>query len=724
VAGTDLPGVWQLARSMGPAWVASRSAYALVRRMGWLRLRCPVGDWADAQLSDLAPGLRLQDLPAHIEDRAKIAFFVGPHRKGLGDRLQELIPAKEAARLHELPTRLRAGRMRLFHHDGDRKVGWPVRWHRHPSTGQEWPRVHWSLLEDLGDSDVKWLWELSRFGYAYDLVRAHWLGAEDAAEVFWELVEDFARANPPNVGVHWLCGQECSFRVFAWLFGLFALAGSSASTPERQALLLRVLATHGERIEANLGFARLQKNNHAVNEALALFSLGTLLPCLRSAQDWESKGRRVLEEEASRQIYDDGAYVQHSLNYHRLVVESYAWALLLARRAKSPLSAETQARVGSAVELLLQLSDELSGRAPNYGSNDGARLLPLDGCAFEDYRPSLQLAGWAAWGERPIADGAWNEPLLWLGGAEALAGDAVPRSRQALTSPVGGYATLRSGDAWVFSRACEYRDRPAQADQLHVDLWWRGANVLGDPGTYSYNAAPPWRNGLSTTSVHNTLTIDGLDQMVRGPRFVWLGWSRGRILRSAGGARLQLWEAEHEGYLDRLGIVARRLLLLAGDRFLVVIDELHGGGRHEISSQWLAPDATNLDLKADNARLDFQAGPCGVQFRAADAAGSLSALPHQVAPDDGRVAGWCSTRYQERRAVPTLALSYEAELPIRQVTVVSLGSVAAKTRLANDTLRVRNEWARLELSLRPLGSRAQTLLLSANLTSPTGEEAL
>ena len=53
-------------------------------------------------------------------------------------------------------------------------------------------------------------------------------------------------------------------------------------------------------------------------------------------------------------------------------------------------------------------------------------------------------------------------------------------------------------------------------DQLHFDLWWHGINVAQDAGTYLYNGEPPWDNPLVSTRVHNTITIDGRDQMTRG----------------------------------------------------------------------------------------------------------------------------------------------------------------------------------------------------------------
>lgn len=74
--------------------------------------------------------------------------------------------------------------------------------------------------------------------------------------------------------------------------------------------------------------------------------------------------------------------------------------------------------------------------------------------------------------------------------------------------------------------AGRYTDRPAQADQLHFDLWWRGKNVACDAGTYLYNGLEPWTNALAASGVHNTVTVAGRDQMTRAGRFLWVDWAQ------------------------------------------------------------------------------------------------------------------------------------------------------------------------------------------------------
>ncbi len=90
------------------------------------------------------------------------------------------------------------------------------------------------------------------------------------------------------------------------------------------------------------------------------------------------------------------------------------------------------------------------------------------------------------------------------------------------------YHRMGSESDWAVIRATAYKNRPFQADQLHVDLWQNGQNILMDAGTFSYNASSPWDNSLAGAFVHNTATIDGEDQMTRAGRFLWLDWAQGR----------------------------------------------------------------------------------------------------------------------------------------------------------------------------------------------------
>ena len=127
----------------------------------------------------------------------------------------------------------------------------------------------------------------------------------------------------------------------------------------------------------------------------------------------------------------------------------------------------------------------------------------------------------------------------------------------------------------------------------HADLWWKGQNIALDPGTYSYNPPARWGDALSGTAVHNTVSVDGLDQMDRYGKFLWFPWINGSAIGAwrSEHARLVYWPGEHNGYkrLASPAVHRRGILRLPGEHWLV-LDGLSGEGSHEYRLQWLLAD--------------------------------------------------------------------------------------------------------------------------------------
>ncbi len=459
--------------------------------------------------------------------------------------------------------------------------------------------------------DLKFIWEPGRFASAYTLARAYWAtGNEAHAETFWQLVESWVAANPPNHGAHWRCGQETSLRLMAWCFAFHATADSPAMTPERLAMLVGAIAAQADRVAGDHLYARLQKNNHAISEGAGLWTVGLLFPELAMAEQWREAGRTILEHEAGQQIYDDGAYIQHSTNYHRLMLQDYLWAIRLGELNGYELSPSLQARVSRAGDFLFQLQDEPSGQTPNYGANDGALILPLNECDYRDFRPVLGALHYLFYGSRLFSPGPWDEDLVWLFGPEALARSQAAVAIQPLQAPAGGYYTLRGGESWGLIRCATFQDRPSQADGLHLDIWRKGINVACDAGTYLYYAEPPWDNPLVSTLVHNTVSVDGLDQMKRGPRFLWLNWPKATVFHylTSDCGLLGYFEGAHDGY-HRLSqpITHRRAVLRADPDVWVIVDDLVGDGRHDFRLHWLLADLP-YEAEAEGHRLVLDTG--------------------------------------------------------------------------------------------------------------------
>jgi hypothetical protein len=456
----------------------------------------------------------------------------------------------------------------------------------------------------------------------------------------------------------------------AWCFALYGFWTAPATTADRIAAMVKMLALQANRIAGNIGYAVSQKNNHALSEAVGLLTTAWLFPELREATRWETTGRRVLEKEVRRQVYDDGSYVQQSMNYHRVMLHDCVWAIRLAESNGQPFSPELRRRVAGAAAFLFQMVDPDTGRVPNYGANDGTLVLPLNSCDYTDYRPVVQSCGYLSRRERPYPSGDWDEDLVWLFGPEALRSPVSDRKRASIEFPVGGYYTLRGPQSWCVVRCHAYRDRPNHVDPLHVDLWYRGVNVLSDSGTYRYYVPedPAFERYFKDIGAHNTIELDDRGPLDLFSRFLWLPWPGAKCLVH----RRDRWQGEHYAY-NRAPwhVVHRRGVERVDEHIWLVNDELVGQGKHTVKLYWHLTDGP-VRLYSDRQLLEVDL-PCGRVALSLEGPPGLEVEVHRGLHQPERIRGWMSSYYTECAPRPTLEVSGCCDLPARLVTRIQLG---------------------------------------------------
>ncbi len=664
-----LRALFSLYQRFGLRWLLFRAGYALRMRLGILRAQFPVYEWDDRPLKYWLK----HDVPSDPEKY--LAWRNGHAPKFFLDKIPSLPrdPSWNPQLAVDEAEKILAGELRYFEHT-PYQIGFPPDWHLDPRTNLRVDATkHWSQIPDYGAYDIKFIWEASRFSQVYTLMRAYAFNKDERyPEAFWTLVEDWMRNNPPQRGPNWKCGQETSLRILAWTFGLYAFADAPSSTPTRRALLTQLIAAQTERVYRNIDFAVSTRGNHAMSEGFGLWLAGTLFPELKHAETYRALGREILEREAAAHIFADGAYSMYSLNYHRFILHVYFLAMRLGELNDARFSDALYQSISRSLDFFAQLIQPESGEMPVYGSNDGALVCPLDSCDFTDYRPTLQMGWVLIHGERFFDAGAWDESLFWLwGGRGRLKSPQPLQSRPSSagaselakadfagvgavsnrTFPDGGVHILRGQSSAAFIRCADYRERPSHADQLHVDLWMRGQNVAVDAGTFLYNGQELWQNGLARTSVHNTVTVDGADQMLWFSRFTWGAWARGRVLKH--GERE--WQGEHDGYA-RFGVKhTRSVISLDDDRWLVV-DRLAGNRQRHFSLQWLLNDFPHSVTPEQNL-IRLSTGTDEIQIRMGllegDAKFSL------VRGDENSTRGWRSRYYGQKE--PALSAMLETE---------------------------------------------------------------
>ena len=561
-------------------------------------------------------------------------------------------------------TQIKAGLFTYFEHT-TRLVGCPPDWHRNPFTGVAAPRdVHWSRIDERALGDIKVIWEPSRFAWVYPLVRHYWReGDEDAAELFWQLLEDWHRANPPGVGVNWRCAQEIGIRAMACAFALHAFRDARATTPERILLAGRLMWTFGHRIALDLDDALSQQNNHGITAAAGLFTIGVLFPEFPESAGWADEGRRTLERLGRDLIYDDGSFVQHSLNYQRLMLHDYVWAIALAERAGLPLSDILRDRVRRSAELLWRLQDETTGSVPQYGHCDGALILPLDNCDALDFRPVTQAAAVLLDGVRWWPDGSMGRgsvvalrPRARLDAARASpgAGRRVGARRRLLHAArrrdVGDDPVRRVPPSARAARHAARRSlvaRPQRRDrrghlQLQRRRGGRSRRWRGPPRT----TPSPW---TAPTRWIATAGFSGF----RGSRAACCG-------RAEAAGETEYWEGEHDGYRRR-GVRHRRGIVRIAPSAWLIIDRLDAAEPHRYRLHWLLPDGPHAWDEARLAvELQLREGDYVIQVATAGAAASGELVR---AAADG--SGWRSRYYYSRE--PALSFAVHARAATNSV---------------------------------------------------------
>lgn len=508
----------------------------------------------------------------------------------------------------------------------------PPAWLVNPFTGEDFPDRDrpWFRIGDFDPrfGDIKLAWELSRFSWALPMAQRAREGSGDDLDRLNRWIDNWTFENPPYRGPNWKCAQEAGIRVMH-LAMVSLLLGHRDATPR----LAGWLDWHLRRIAPTMAYARAQDNNHGTSEAAALFIGGAWLA--RSghphAEGWARRGRAALEERCLALIAPDGSFSQHSLTYHRMMLDTLSMAELWRRALDlPPFSASLTDRATRAAGWLHAMIFSPDGDGPNLGANDGAQLLPMSDTPYRDFRPSCALAltlfaDADAFGDDVARHARWF-------GIDTPSGKVADEPAHRLFD-AGGYAVLRQQGAVALLRYPRFRYRPSQDDVMHVDLWIDGEAILRDGGTYSYNDGDAWVDYFGGIAGHNSIEFDGREPMPRLGRFLlgdWLDASESETGTDAAGRPVA-----RAAYRDRHGALHRRTITLAPGE-AVVVDEVSG----------LSNDAT-IRWRLRPGEWHPIAG--GV------AAGGLSITIEGDFRDAPRiVAGHESLFYREKRDVPVL----------------------------------------------------------------------
>lgn len=508
----------QVLRNMGMRYVGYRILHQVRSKIGWY----PMVFLQHARVKSFMSF-------AQWASEKKNYFFDKPDNVCINIGLSE---AQKIA-LSDVACKIRNG-VFVFFNSQEFSLGENYDWVTNPLNGYVYPStLHWSKINDYDSlsGDIKFVWEKSRFSFLYSLIRDEHINGNDHREFILSQISEWIDANPINSGPNWKCSQEISIRVLNWIFVLYYYGNKAVIEEGLWQKILNSIYHQVTHVYKHINFSRIAvRNNHAITETLTLYIVGLLFPWMDEKGVWKENGKKWFEQEIAYQVYPDGTFLQFSMNYHRVTVQLLTKAIVLSTANGESFSDKVYERAYSSVNFLYQCQNLPDGRLPNYGANDGALFFPLNSCDYRDYRPQLNALHYVLTGSALYSEGIWLEDIAWLAGkidSSIKRYKKIDQKSGIISFPDGGYYLIREKESLTFLRAGSHKDRPSQADNLHLDIWYKSENIFQDGGSYKYNDPDKELIRYFTgTASHNTVMMNGSDQMLKGDRFMWFYWTQ------------------------------------------------------------------------------------------------------------------------------------------------------------------------------------------------------
>jgi Heparinase II/III-like protein/Heparinase II/III N-terminus len=520
------------------------------------------------------------------------------------------------------------------------KTGPSIDWRRDYRNGKTSGTPYFRLVPYLNAArtgDHKWIWELNRHQHLVVLAQAFlFSGDERCLQEIEVEIRDWLEQNPFQRGMNWASALEVAFRAISWAWVLH-LAGPLLAR-DMQEKIERGLYLHSLHLENNLSIY-FSPNTHLLGEAVALHALGTLFPHLPNARRARETGSQLVRSQMENQVRADGSHFEQSAYYHVYTLDMFLFHAVLEQpdehyRFKLQLMAEFLHRLLGADRRLPFLGDDDGGRWFHpYGERDtfGRATLAACNAFFDEERWPCQAADYH------------SQACWWLQGPDGLRSpDVSPREAQcSKLSPDSGLIFFEAENSKIILDAGPMGAGSAghsHADALSLTANVAGAELLIDPGTFTYVGNLSDRNLFRGTAAHNTVRIDGLDQADAAGPFRWENAPGVRILRWDSSAAEDVAEAE----CSYRGFEHRRYVRFLRPYALLVVDFIRGPeGEHLVEQFW------HMGHESLQKRFRFAEKP---EF----------------------LSGWRSRCFGQREPAPVMRVAARGPLPLILAAAISL----------------------------------------------------
>lgn len=471
------------------------------------------------------------------------------------------------------------------------------------------------IWDHMPAGDPEWIYALNRHTCFLILGKAWRLtGDETYAAKFVELLSGWIDQCPLTDETRnntWR-SLEAGIRIENWLKSFILFSNSPLFTKELREKADETLRLHANYLmEVNLPFHHLSNWGVLQNHGLALLGLYFDNP------EWVREAVRRLDQETYMQVFSDGTQWEQSPMYHCEVMYALMDSLLHLKRFDEPVPERLTEAVHQMVYTLAYWCKP-NGHIPCQGDSDDIDArdqISMGAMLFKD--GTLKF----------LSQGVIDEENLWTFGTKGLEAYQalpviIPEETSKFLADSGNYM-LRSGwepsSDYLRFHCGTMGSGHGHGDQLHIDYYSAGEDILIDPGRYTY-VDSAIRRELKLPSGHNTVCVDGEEfcECINS----W-GYSRMAVpvkgeYRFSGGVNFAM--AGHLGYLDK-GIFATRKVVTLEEGLILIADVFYGNGLHSYDCRFHFGHLGEAALLSDGTD-----GPVRVHFEGQNAKAEVLAL--------------------------------------------------------------------------------------------------
>ena len=511
--------------------------------------------------------------------------------------------------------------------------------------------------------DIKYVWELSRF-YHLPILAVTAVRNQDAtlAKRIQDQIVEWMDQNPYLMSINWKSGIEIGIRMINWSIAISFLNKNGYLSDNFKELYQKSVYEHAYYLRHHLS-RYSSANNHLIAELVGLMFAGHQLGN-KTGDQWFKYALDELVSQVENQFSSDGGNREQAVHYHALTLDLYQMANSLLKSRGDILSDNVKSRLQAAGEFLTAYFENMGGSI-EFGDSDSSYVIcnPFD--RNQHHYESVMLTSSIEFeGERNAFAEEWgidfrnqllypNKQLRELDTRKSN-GEGAFKFKHYKES---GYLIIDHKETKLIYDVgflgMGTMAAHGHSDALHITLAIDKQPILIDPGTYQYHHKyEKWRNYFRSTSAHNTISINSMNQAEVLGRMNWGKRYDVDVEEIVDSENQFVATASHNGFIKQNNdVLHRRKIIIDKKRDeIVLLDELVGKDRYQYDFHLhFDPSISTIELQSN--QLFIRACDINMMIENDE---FVNAKIHYA--DDVTPLGWYSPRFDSLIPTHTLKL--------------------------------------------------------------------